>query len=267
MKSNHAREVEESKQLIKKELTPDPYLYNIPEPGERFECIVVEREDQYDEYGKKILWKVGDCMEYPDVAKKLNKKIDVNYYLKSVVGLCARFINKQKSAERWIKNYIKDLRDAPKKDEAIISHLWKNATTHAEKICSSISKVGITRPSGASTWYNGYLNALDKIADSIRLKLSDLLLELSKLNVEYRNGLYKLIMKSQKCKTDITILEEYILRYNLETECEALTEFQNTWYKAIGLEIARVQAVSIMQSSKKDDSSEADVDEIIDLYC
>ncbi|CAH1766377.1 9500_t:CDS:1, partial [Entrophospora sp. SA101] len=175
-------------------------------------------------------------------------------------------VESQKLAKKWLKNYIKNLRDAPKKDEAIISHLWKNATTHAEKICSSISKVGITRPSGASTWYNGYLNALDKIADSIRLKLSDLLLELSKLNVEYRNGLYKLIMKSQKCKTDITILEEYILRYNLESECEALTEFRNTWYKAIGLEIARVQAVSIMQSSKKDDSSEADVDEIIDLY-
>nr|CAG8655078.1 3527_t:CDS:2 [Entrophospora candida] len=173
----------------------------------------------------------------------------------------------QKSAKKWLKNYIKDLRDTPKKDGAIISHLWKNATTHAEKICSSISKVGITRPLGASTWCNGYLNALDKIADSIRLKLSDLLLELSKLNVEYRNELYKLIMKSQKCKTNVTILEEYILRYNLESECEALTEFRNTWYKAIGLEIARVQAVSIMQSSKKDDSSEADIDEIIDLYC
>jgi len=99
MESNHAREVEESKQLIKKELTPDPYLYNISEPGERFECIVVEREDQYDEYGKKISWKVGDCMEYPDVAKKLNKKIDINYYLKSVVGLCARFINNSKCFE------------------------------------------------------------------------------------------------------------------------------------------------------------------------
>src|SRR5260363_91608 len=98
-------------------------------------------------------------MEYPDVAKKLNKKIDINYYLKSVVGLCARFINNskcfepqpdseslknitdsnelwmakdglaQKSAERWIKKYIKDLRDVPKKDEAIISHLWNDATT------------------------------------------------------------------------------------------------------------------------------------------
>ncbi|CAH1769905.1 1627_t:CDS:1, partial [Entrophospora sp. SA101] len=173
----------------------------------------------------------------------------------------------QKSAKKWLKNYIKNLRDAPKKDEAIISHLWKNATTHAEKICSSISKAGVTRPSGVSTWYNDYLNALDKIADSIRLKLSDLLSELSKLNVEYKNGLYKLITQKQKCKTDITILEEYILQYNLESECEALIEFRNTWYKAIGLETARLQALYIMQSGKKDDPSEADIDEIIDLYC
>ncbi|CAG8578900.1 13403_t:CDS:2 [Ambispora gerdemannii] len=217
MESNHAREVEEFKQLIKKELTPNPYIYDIPEPGERFECIVDELE--------------------------------------------------QKSAERWIKKYIKDLRDAPKKDEAIISHLWKNATTHAEKICSGISKAGIIRPPDASTRYNDYFNALDKIADSIRLKLSDLLSELSKLNVEYRNGLYKLVIQEQKCKTDITILEEYIFRYNLESECEALIDFWNIWYKVTGLEIARFQVLSIMQNGKKDDPSEADIDEIVDLYC
>jgi len=38
----------------------------------------------------------------------------------------------------------------------------------------NISKAGINRPSGASTRYNDYLNALDKTADSIRLKLSDI---------------------------------------------------------------------------------------------
>ncbi|CAJ0911085.1 17475_t:CDS:2 [Entrophospora sp. SA101] len=295
MKAKYSREVLENQQLIKKGLPANEYLYKVPKPGERISYIVVVPEEIYDNCGKKIPQQKGDCMEYPDVVKKFNKKINIDYYIESLFGLCARFINyddkyqpspeslskvldhedeiakikdeeSQKSAKKWLKNYIKNLRDAPKKDEAIISHLWKNATTHAEKICSSISKAGVTRPSGVSTWYNDYLNALDKIADSIRLKLSDLLSELSKLNVEYKNGLYKLITQKQKCKTDITILEEYILRYNLESECEALTEFRNTWYKAIGLEIARVQAVSIMQSSKKDDSSEADIDEIINLY-
>ncbi|CAG8660908.1 9556_t:CDS:1, partial [Paraglomus brasilianum] len=173
----------------------------------------------------------------------------------------------QKLAKKWLKNYTKNLRDAPKKDETIISHLWKNATANAEKICSGISKAGIIRSSGASTRYNDYLNALDKIAGSIRLKLSDLLSELSKLNLEYRNGLYKLVTQEQKCKTGITILEEYIFRYNLESECEALIEFRNIWYKVTGLEIVRFQALSIIQNKKKDNSSEAEIDEIIDLYC
>ncbi|RHZ63162.1 hypothetical protein Glove_332g60 [Diversispora epigaea] len=43
--------------------------------------------------------KSGDRIEYPDVVKKLNKKIDINYYLKNVVGPCARFINNSKYFE------------------------------------------------------------------------------------------------------------------------------------------------------------------------
>ncbi|CAG8586616.1 7402_t:CDS:2 [Cetraspora pellucida] len=265
MEAKYSREVLENQQLIKK----------VP-------------EEIYNNCGKKIPQQKGDCMEYPDVVKKFNKKINIDYYIESLFGLCARFINyddkyqpspeslskvldrkkkskekklkiSQKSAKKWLKNYIKNLRDAPKKEEAIICHLWKDATTHAEKICSGISRAGIIN--------NDFLNVLDKIADSIRLKLSDLLSKLSKLNVEYRNRLYELIMQAQKYKTDITILEEYIFRYNLESECKALIDFRNTWYKVTGLEIARFQALSIMQNSKKDNPSESDIDEIVDLYC
>ena len=32
-------------------------------------------------------------MEYPEVVRRLGKKIDISYYLETVVGLCARFIN------------------------------------------------------------------------------------------------------------------------------------------------------------------------------
>ncbi|CAG8594476.1 2836_t:CDS:2, partial [Diversispora eburnea] len=152
----------------------------------------------------------------------------------------------QKLAIKWLKRYIKDLRDDPKKDEVIISHLWKDATTHAEKICSGISEAGMTRPSGISTRYNDYLNALDRIAGSTRSKLSDLLSKLSKLNVDYRNVIYELIVHAQKYKPDITILEEYIFRFNMELECEILIVFRNTWYEVIGLKIARLQALSIM---------------------
>ena len=32
-------------------------------------------------------------MEYPEVARCLGKKININYYLKTVVGFCVCFIN------------------------------------------------------------------------------------------------------------------------------------------------------------------------------
>ena len=53
-------------------------------------------------------------MEYPEVARRLDKKIDINYYLKSVVGLYARFINYdnryQPSSETVLKA-LKKLKD------------------------------------------------------------------------------------------------------------------------------------------------------------
>src|SRR6266496_4104981 len=84
MRDRHTREEADAKRVIKKGLTPDPYLYQTPEPGERFEYVVVENNSSE---------RVGDKMEYPEVARRLSKKIDISYYLNSVVGLCARFIN------------------------------------------------------------------------------------------------------------------------------------------------------------------------------
>ncbi|CAI2196749.1 10562_t:CDS:1, partial [Funneliformis geosporum] len=84
MRDRHTREEADAKRRIKKGLTPESYLYEIPEPGERFEYIVVENDSSQ---------KVGDKMEYPEVVRRLGKKIDISYYLKTVVGLCARFIN------------------------------------------------------------------------------------------------------------------------------------------------------------------------------
>jgi hypothetical protein len=171
MRDRHTHEEADAKRLIKKGLIPEPYLYQIPEPGERFEYVVVENNSSE---------RVGDKMEYPEVARRLSKKIDISYYLNSVVGLCARFINyderyhpstetilealkklkdgkkadedkadedgmdeddldedevdedelskirddlAQKSAEKWVRGYIKDLHTGPKKDHAIIAHL------------------------------------------------------------------------------------------------------------------------------------------------
>ncbi|CAI2197979.1 18269_t:CDS:2, partial [Funneliformis geosporum] len=65
-------------------LTPKPFLYETPKPGERFEYVVVEND---------LLQKIGDRMEYLEVTRQLGKKTDISYYLNSVVSLCACFIN------------------------------------------------------------------------------------------------------------------------------------------------------------------------------
>jgi DNA polymerase elongation subunit (family B) len=313
MRDRHTREEADAKRLIKKGLTPEPYLYEIPEPGERFEYVVVENDSSQ---------KVGDKMEYPEVARRLGKKVDINYYLKNVVGLCARFINydnmhqpssetllealkklkdgnkagdnkaddgradeddldedeededeldedeiskirdalAQKSAEKWVRGYIKNLHESPKKDEAIISHLWKGARIYAKKIFDTTYANKIEKHSGYNAYYTSFLNALDKQEESIRLKLSSLLKEISEVDIGYRESMYKLVTKKRAMS-----LEQYLTSYYLD-ECKLLADFRNIWYKVVGLEITRYRTLSKLQDSKKDDSSESDIDEIIELY-
>ena len=63
-----------------------------------------------------------------------------------------------------------------------------------------------------------------------------------------------------------------MLSYNLplrrfaENGYDLLTDLRNTWFRIVGLEIMRYRALSKLQEDKKDDSSEADIDEIIELY-
>ncbi|PKC59830.1 DNA/RNA polymerase [Rhizophagus irregularis] len=245
MRDRHTREEADAKRLIKKGLTPEPYLYEIPEPGERFEYIVVEN-DSTCASGQRV----GDKMEYPEVVRRLGKKIDISYYLKTVVGLCARFINydeiyqpsseivlealkklkddnvdedvvdeddldeneedeevdedeiskirdalAQKSAEKWVRGYIKELHTGPKKDHVIISHLWKEANTYAKNLFNSTYADKIVKYSGNDAYWSSYLNALDKQEQSIRLKLTTLLAEISKIDVGCRDGMYKLVTK------------------------------------------------------------------------
>jgi len=69
-------------------------LYTLPEPGERFNYVIVKSDLTHDFSGKKLVLKKGDRMEYAAVAEALNYEIDIAYYLSNyIVGLCARFIN------------------------------------------------------------------------------------------------------------------------------------------------------------------------------
>jgi len=59
-------------------------------------------------------------MEYPNIARRLGKKININYYLENIVVLCAHFINYderyQPSSETLLES-LKKLKDEDKADE------------------------------------------------------------------------------------------------------------------------------------------------------
>ena len=161
------------------------------------------------------------------------------------------------------------MHESPKKDEAIIwSHLWKEASTYAKKLFDTNYAGKVVKCSGNIGYYTSSLNALDKLEESIRLKLSSLLKEISKINVGYKKEMYKLVIKSAKGgnrhKSKAMTIEQYLLYYS--DECKLLADFWNIWYKVVGLEITRYRTLSKLQDGKKDDSSEADIDDIIELY-
>ncbi|CAI2193546.1 15417_t:CDS:2, partial [Funneliformis geosporum] len=65
------------KQLIKKGLIPESYIYEIPKPGKQFEYIIVENESSE---------RMGDKMEYPEVVRRLIN-YDDSYQLSSEIVL------------------------------------------------------------------------------------------------------------------------------------------------------------------------------------
>ena len=105
MRDKHTRKEADVKRRIKKGLTPKSYLYEIPELSERFEYIVVENNSSQ---------RVRDKIEYPEVVRRLGKKINISNYLKTVVSLCARFINydeKYQLSSEIVLEVLKKLKD------------------------------------------------------------------------------------------------------------------------------------------------------------
>jgi hypothetical protein len=125
----------------------------------------------------------------------------------------------------------------------------------------------IVKYSENEAYWSSYLNALDKQEESIRLKLTTLLAEISKIDVGCRDEMYKLVTKVGKHKSKAISLERYMLSYNLENGYDLLTDLRNTWYRIVGLEIICYRALSKLQEDKKDDLSEVDINDIIELYC
>ncbi|RIA82671.1 hypothetical protein C1645_834996 [Glomus cerebriforme] len=192
----------------KSDLTPESYLYEIPEPGERFEYIVVENDSSE---------RMDDKMEYPEVLSSeivleaLKKLKDGNKASNNKAddgGVDENDVDEENEDE-MDEDEVSKIRDA-----LVSTRLRKKLfdTTYADK------EEHLTN----NAYCQSFLNVLDKQEESIRLKLSSLLKEISEIDIGYR--------------------------------------------EIVGLKITCYRTLSKLQDDKKDDSSEADIDEIIKLY-
>ncbi|GES98604.1 DNA polymerase family B-domain-containing protein [Rhizophagus clarus] len=191
MQDRHTREEADVKWLIKRSLTPKPYLYEISELGKCFEYVVVENNSSN---------KIRNKMEYPEVVRRLGKKIDINYYLKTIVSLCAQFINYDDSyqpSSEIVLEALKKLKDDNKvgdnkaDDGMDEDDVDKNNVDEEEIDEDEVSKIrDVLVPKSAEKW-------IRRQEESIRLKLSSLLKEISEVDIGYRENMYKLVTKKR----------------------------------------------------------------------
>ncbi|CAB4378701.1 unnamed protein product [Rhizophagus irregularis] len=232
MQDRHTREEADTKRLIKKGLTPKPYLYEIPEPGERFEYVVVEN-DLSQKPSSEIVLEALKKLKDGNKAKRsgdnkaddggvdendLDEDEDDEDEMDEDEVSKIRDALAQKSAEKWIRGYIKSLHDGPKKDKTIISHLWEGACIYAKKLFDT-TYADKGEHLTNNDYYQSFLNVLDKQEESIRLKLSSLLKEISEVDIGYRESMYKLVTKKRAMS-----LEQYLTSYYLD-ECKLLADF------------------------------------------
>ncbi len=59
-------------------------------PGKRFSYVVTHPDTTFDLHGRKLNLIKGEKMEFVDVAKELDKELDLyHYYEKTIIGFCA----------------------------------------------------------------------------------------------------------------------------------------------------------------------------------
>ncbi|CAB4388592.1 unnamed protein product [Rhizophagus irregularis] len=210
MRDRHTREEADAKRLIKRGLTSEPYLYEIPEPGERFEYVVVENDSSDN---------VRDKIEYSEPSSEI-----VLEALKKLKDANKAGDNKADDGGMDGDNLDEDEEDEDKMDEDEVSKIrdalaqklaekWiRRARIYAKKLFdTTYTDKGEHLTNNA--YYQSLLNALDKQEESICLKLSSLLKEISEVDIEYRDSMYKLVTKKRHRAMS---LEQYLTSYYLD---------------------------------------------------
>src|SRR5436305_10165375 len=110
----------------------------ISDPSKQFNYVVIKGPLLYNEQGRKVPHRVGNYMEYANIAKEQNMKIDINYYLGTTVGMCARFINKDDRYQLLPKDKIMQIKDSDKKEKKIDDYSQRKAKTGLKKYIKNL---------------------------------------------------------------------------------------------------------------------------------
>jgi DNA polymerase elongation subunit (family B) len=146
----------------------DPILKAIfepPEAGDKFEYIVVKKEQRYTLQGTKVELKKGDLMEYPRVYTASQNSaspmcIDLDYYMKGqVAGIFARFI-----AYHPMFQPPKGMFDISDKDgyQDMDKYCVNKAKKYIAKICDSITGCDPAALTAQGADYRKIYNRADK---------------------------------------------------------------------------------------------------------
>ncbi|PKK55951.1 hypothetical protein RhiirC2_801093 [Rhizophagus irregularis] len=151
------------------------YDNKIPVLGERFSYVVTYPETTCDLHGRKLDLTKGEKMEFVDVAKELDKELDLyHYFEKTIVGLCARFIMYDKRHEPSSSDKIMQIRDPDEKYKEVDDHAQRKAKSWLERFVKENIIVNVITyemmESHRTAYKRTYGSAVKKAQEMLRQK-------------------------------------------------------------------------------------------------
>src|SRR5207244_236244 len=118
------------------------YQNRIPDPGERFSYVMIHPDSLFGLSGKKLTLKKSDQMEFVNVAKELNKELDLYHYFENTItALCARFIMYDKRYEPTSADKIMQISDLDEKYKQIDIYAQNKAKKWLESYIKELNGI------------------------------------------------------------------------------------------------------------------------------
>jgi len=207
-------------------------LYHIPEVCEKFPYVIALKPNKIDARGRKVELKIGEKMEYPDVLKKFNMKIDFTYYIeKQFVGIISRFCSYYPKFHEGIEDNLK----YKKRDEKII----KNAKKYFINYCKQ---------------YHEDINVNDKVINNYKKIFRESKNKFIDVNKNKITGGFLELFKSQENKIEDENLSKLIHNYYSSVALKYSNKIN--LYKILNIDESNVNIYNQYYLNKYDDISE-----------